>query len=58
MGLLEYTNGILRHKVNSLGTLQNCSYDMASGEENFLETNLLAPCEVIAEKLTAPSPFP
>ena len=39
---------------NDLGTLQNLLYDMAGGEENFLEKNLLAPYETIAEKLTAP----
>ena len=39
------------------GALQNLLYDMASGEEKFLEKNLLAPYEIIAEKLTAPLPF-
>ena len=44
--------------LNFLGTVQNLLYDMASGEGNILEKNLLALHEIIAEKLTAPSPFP
>ena len=41
-----------------LGTVQNLLYDMAGGEENFLEKNLLAPYKIIVERLTALSPFP
>ena len=47
-----------QQKCGFYGTLQNLLYDMAGGEENFLEKNLLAPYEIIAEKLSAPSPFP
>ena len=42
----------------SLERVQNLLYDMAGGEENFFGKNLLTPYEIIAEKLTAPSPFP
>ena len=37
----------------------NLLYDVAGGEGNVLEKNLLAPApyEIIAEKLTAPSPL-
>ena len=41
-----------------LETAQYSLYYMAGGEENFLKNNLLAPYEITAEKLTAPSPFP
>ena len=41
-----------------LGTVQRLSYDMAGGEETILEKNLLAPYEIIAEKLIAPPHFP
>ena len=51
MGLIEYL-GVM------LGTVQNLLYDMAGGDENLLEKNLLAPYEIIAAKLTAPSLFP
>ena len=34
------------------------SYEMAGGEESFLDKNLLTPYEIIAEKLSALSPFP
>ena len=38
--------------------MKNLLYDMTGREENFLERNLLAPYEIIAEKPTVPSPFP
>ena len=55
--LLERVMRYLR-ELCDLGTVQNLSYDMAGGDEISLEKNLLAPYEIIAEKLTVPSPFP
>ena len=48
----------LQKSLEHFGTVQNLLFDMAGGDEKFLEKNLLAPYEIIAEKLTAPSPFP
>ena len=53
--ILVVKNRHVNEYIN-LRTLQNLSYDMAGGEDNFLEKNLLAPYEIIAEKLTAPLP--
>ena len=49
----------MREEISeALGTLQNLLYDMAGGDEKFLQKDLFACMQLLQKNQTAQSPFP